>query len=141
MSSVGAAEADQLTQAARAHAIRLVDAPVSGSTHPAEEGELTILASGPGSAREAVRPVFDAFASRCSGTVRLPIRPPDTGRNARHQYPTGFCVRLALKDLQLVREIEQSSPATMPLLDAVLERFARASEHLADQDLAPIYEL
>ena len=38
MSSVGAAEADQLTQAAEAHAVTLVDAPVSGSTHPAEEG-------------------------------------------------------------------------------------------------------
>ena len=38
MSSVGAAEADQLTEVAEAHAIRLVDAPVSGSTHPAEGG-------------------------------------------------------------------------------------------------------
>ena len=64
MSSVGAAEADQLAQVAEAHAVRLVDAPVSGSTHPAEEGELTILASGPDSARTAVEPVFDALASR-----------------------------------------------------------------------------
>ena len=64
MSSVGAAEADQLTQVAEAHAVRLVDAPVSGSTHPAEEGELTILASGPDSARTAVEPIFDALASR-----------------------------------------------------------------------------
>ena len=52
MSSIGAAEADQLTEAAQAHGVTLVDAPVSGSTHPAEEGELTILASGPDSARE-----------------------------------------------------------------------------------------
>src|ERR1700686_4516986 len=56
MSSVGAAEAAQLTQAAEAHAVKLVDAPVSGSTHPAEEGQLTILASGPDSARTAVEP-------------------------------------------------------------------------------------
>ncbi len=68
MSSVGAAEADQLTQVAEAHAVTLVDAPVSGSTHPAEEGELTILASGPDSARTAVEPIFDALASRCSGS-------------------------------------------------------------------------
>ena len=64
MSSVGAAEADQLAQVAEAHGVRLVDAPVSGSTHPAEEGELTILASGPDSARTAVEPVFGALASR-----------------------------------------------------------------------------
>jgi 3-hydroxyisobutyrate dehydrogenase-like beta-hydroxyacid dehydrogenase len=59
----------------------------------------------------------------------------------RHEYPAGFPVRLALKDLELVREVEQSSRVTMPLLDAVLERFATASEDLADQDLAAIYEL
>jgi 3-hydroxyisobutyrate dehydrogenase len=59
----------------------------------------------------------------------------------RHQYPAGFPVRLALKDLELVREVEQSSRAAMPLLDAVLERFATASGDLADQDLAAIYEL
>src|SRR5881392_145813 len=40
MSSVGASEADQLVEVARAHDVTLVDAPVSGSTHPAEEGEL-----------------------------------------------------------------------------------------------------
>jgi 3-hydroxyisobutyrate dehydrogenase len=59
----------------------------------------------------------------------------------RHEYPAGFPVRLALKDLELVREVEQSSRATMPLLDAVLERFEIASQDLADQDLAAIYEL
>ena len=64
MSSVGASEADQLAQVAEAHAVRLVDAPVSGSTHPAEEGELTILASRPDSAHAAVEPIFDALASR-----------------------------------------------------------------------------
>jgi 3-hydroxyisobutyrate dehydrogenase len=190
MSSVGAAEADQLTRVAEAHSVRLVDAPVSGSTHPAEEGELTILASGPDSARAAVQPVFDALASRVlwvgeagmGSRLKLAanhwmitmvaalaesmhlcqamgldqqqfIRLLDDGplgstyalqkldEMRRHQYPAGFPVRLALKDLQLVREIEQGSQATMPLLDAVLECFASASDDLADQDLAAIYEL
>ena len=59
----------------------------------------------------------------------------------RHQYPAGFPVRLALKDLELVREVEQSSRATMPLLDAVLEHFMTASQDHADEDLAAIYEL
>ena len=190
MSSVGASEADQLTQVAEAHAIRLVDAPVSGSTHPAEEGELTILASGPNSARTAVQPVFDALASRVlwvgeagmgsrlklatnhwmitsvaalaesmhlcqamgldqqqfialldGGPLGSTYALQKLDEMRRHQYPAGFPVRLALKDLELVREVEQSSRATMPLLDAVLERFATASEDLADQDLAAIYEL
>jgi 3-hydroxyisobutyrate dehydrogenase len=190
MSSVGAAEADQLTGVADAHAVRLVDAPVSGSTHPAEEGELTILASGPDSARNAVQPVFDALASRVlwvgeagmgsrlklatnhwmitavaalaesmhlcgamgldqqqfialldGGPLGSPYAIQKLDEMRRHQYPAGFPVRLALKDLELVREVEQTSGATMPLLDVVLERFATAGEDLADQDLAAIYEL
>jgi 3-hydroxyisobutyrate dehydrogenase len=59
----------------------------------------------------------------------------------RHEYPAGFPVRLALKDLELVIEVQQSSKATMPLLDVVLERFTTASSDFADQDLAAIYEL
>jgi 3-hydroxyisobutyrate dehydrogenase len=190
MSSVGASEADQLTQAAEAHAVTLVDAPVSGSTHPAEEGELTILASGPDSARTAVEPIFDALASRVlwvgeagmgsrlklatnhwmismvaalaesmhlcramgldqqqfvalldGGPLGSAYALQKLDEMRRHEYPAGFPVRLALKDLQLVREVEQGSRATMPLLDAVLERFRAAGPDLADQDLAAIYEL
>jgi 3-hydroxyisobutyrate dehydrogenase len=59
----------------------------------------------------------------------------------RHEYPAGFPVRLALKDLELVHEVEDSSRITMPLLDAVLERFTTAGYELADQDVAAIYEL
>jgi 3-hydroxyisobutyrate dehydrogenase-like beta-hydroxyacid dehydrogenase len=59
----------------------------------------------------------------------------------RHEYPAGFPVRLALKDLELVREVEQSSRASMPLLEAVLERFVAAGGDLAEQDVAAIYEL
>jgi 3-hydroxyisobutyrate dehydrogenase len=190
MSSVGAAEADQLTQLAEAHAVTLVDAPVSGSTHPAEEGKLTILASGPDSARTTVQLVFDALASRVlwvgeagmgsrlklatnhwmitsvaalaesmhlcqamgldqqqfialldGGPLGSAYALQKLDEMRRHQYPAGFPVRLALKDLELVREVERSSQATMPLLDAAIERFASASEDLADQDLAAIYEL
>jgi 3-hydroxyisobutyrate dehydrogenase len=190
MSSVGAAEADQLTQAANARAVTLVDAPVSGSTRPAETGQLTILASGPDSARAAATPIFDALASRVlwvgaagmGSRLKLAtnhwmitmvaalaeamhlcqamgldqqqfIELLDGGplgsayglqkldEMRRHEYPAGFPVRLALKDLALVREVQQSSRATMPLLDVVLERFTTASSDFADEDLAAIYEL
>jgi 3-hydroxyisobutyrate dehydrogenase len=189
MSSVGAAEADQLTQVAEAHAITLVDAPVSGSTHPAEEGQLTILASGPDTARDAVKPIFDALASRVlwvgdagmgsrlklaanhwmitmvgglaesmqlcevmgldqqqfvalldGGPLGSAYAVQKLDEMRRHEYPAGFPVRLALKDLELVKEVEQSSEATMPLLDVVLERFRTANQDLADEDVAAVYE-
>ena len=59
----------------------------------------------------------------------------------RHEYPAGFPVRLALKDLELVREVELSSHYPMPLLDVVLERYQAASQAFGEQDLAAIYEL
>lgn len=190
MSSVGAFEADHLTHVAEQHGITLVDAPVSGSTHPAEEGQLTILASGPESTRTALEPIFDALASRVlwvgeagmgsrlklaanhwmitmvgalaetmhlcdamgldqqqfvalldGGPLGSPYALQKLEEMRRHEYPAGFPVRLALKDMELVREVEQSSHVEMPVLDAVLERFVAAEQDLADQDLAAIYEL
>jgi 3-hydroxyisobutyrate dehydrogenase len=190
MSSVGAAEADQLTDAAAAHAVTLVDAPVSGSTHPAEQGQLTILAAGPDSARPALEPVFGALASRVlwvgdagmgsrlklaanhwmitmvaalaesmelcdamgldqqqfvslldGGPLGSAYAVQKLDEMRRHEYPAGFPVRLALKDLELVREVEQASGITMPLLDVAHERFVAASRELPDADLAAVYEL
>ncbi len=190
MSSVGAAEADQLARVAEAQAVTLVDAPVSGSTHPAEEGQLTILASGPESAKTVLEPVFAALASRVmwvgkagmgsrlklatnhwmissvaalaesmhlcdamgldqqhfialldGGPLGSAYAAQKLDEMRRHEYPAGFPVRLALKDLELVHEVEDSSRITMPLLAAVLERFMTAGAELADQDVAAIYEL
>jgi 3-hydroxyisobutyrate dehydrogenase len=44
--------------------ITLLDAPVSGSKDPAEQGQLTIFASGPDEARARVTPLFDALGQR-----------------------------------------------------------------------------
>ena len=53
---------DQLT--ARRPGVMFVDAPVSGSKGPAEQGQLLILASGPAAAAEVVSPVFDVIGRK-----------------------------------------------------------------------------
>jgi 3-hydroxyisobutyrate dehydrogenase len=190
MSSVGAAEADRLQAVAIAHDVTLFDAPVSGSTHPAQEGQLTILASGPSSARGRAEPVFEALGSRVqwvgeagmgsrlklaanhwmiamvaalAETMHLcqlmdlgeqhfialldggPLGPSyglqKLGEMQRHEYPAGFPVRLALKDLKLVREVAEGSGVELPLLDAVLERIGDVENRHADDDLAAVFEL
>jgi 3-hydroxyisobutyrate dehydrogenase len=190
MSSVGAAEADQLAELAAAHGVILVDAPVSGSTHPAEEGQLTILVSGPDSARAQVEPVFTALGSRVQwvgeagmgsrlklaanhwmiamvatlaetmhlcrlmgleeqqfitlldgGPLGSSYGVEKLGEMRRHEYPAGFPVRLALKDLKLVREVAESAGVELPVLDAVLERIGDVENRHADDDLAAVYEL
>jgi 3-hydroxyisobutyrate dehydrogenase len=64
MSTVGLAATERLMRLAEERRIAFVDAPVVGTKQPAEKGELTVLASGPGEARERARPVFDAVASK-----------------------------------------------------------------------------
>lgn len=44
--------------------VTLLDAPVSGSREPAEQGKLTIFASGLEEARSRVAPLFDALGQR-----------------------------------------------------------------------------
>jgi 3-hydroxyisobutyrate dehydrogenase len=190
MSSVGATESDQLTQLATEHDVILFDAPVSGSTHPAEEGQLTILASGPPAHRPRVEPVLEALGSRVlwvgeagmgsrlklatnhwmittvaalAETMHLcelmgldqqqfvelldgsplgsayGLQKLDEMR--RHEYPAGFPVRLALKDLTLVREVAGGAQVELTQLDAALERMSEAAATHGDDDLAAIYEL
>jgi 3-hydroxyisobutyrate dehydrogenase len=66
MSTIGAEATEQLFdlfQAQRQDAL-FVDAPVSGSRVPAENGTLVIFASGSDEARPLVQPVFDAIGQR-----------------------------------------------------------------------------
>jgi 3-hydroxyisobutyrate dehydrogenase len=44
--------------------VTLIDAPVSGSKEPAEQGQLTIFASGPDGARSRTAPLFNALGQR-----------------------------------------------------------------------------
>ena len=190
MSSVGAAESDRLESVAQANEVILLDAPVSGSTHPAEEGKLTILASGPESAQAAVEPVLAALASRVlwvggagmgsrlklaanhwmislvtalaetmqvcelmgldqdqfltlldGGPLGSSYAVEKLEEMRRREYPAGFPVRLAVKDLELVREVAKSSHVQTPVLNAVLERMGAVSESYGSDDLAAVYEL
>ncbi|HTX32328.1 MAG TPA: NAD(P)-dependent oxidoreductase [Solirubrobacteraceae bacterium] len=190
MSSVGAAEADRIEEVASAHGVIVFDAPVSGSSRPAEAGQLTILASGPDSARGQVEPVFEALGSRVQwvgeagmgsrlklaanhwmigmvaglaesmhlcqlmgleeqqfvtlldgGPLGSSYGVEKLGEMQRHEYPAGFPVRLALKDLKLVGEVATGSGVELPLLDAVLERFSDVEDRYVNDDLAAVYEL
>jgi 3-hydroxyisobutyrate dehydrogenase len=66
MSTIGVAGIERvaaLVGAERAD-VTLIDAPVSGSKEPAEQGMLTIFASGPDEVRSRLGPLFDALGER-----------------------------------------------------------------------------
>jgi 3-hydroxyisobutyrate dehydrogenase len=66
MSTIGVAGIDRVAAMAGAERpdVMLLDAPVSGSKEPAERGQLTIFASGPGEARARAAPLFGALGQR-----------------------------------------------------------------------------
>jgi len=66
MSTIGVAGTERVAAMVQAERpdVTLLDAPVSGSRDPAEQGRLTIFASGPEEARSRVAPLFDALGQR-----------------------------------------------------------------------------
>jgi 3-hydroxyisobutyrate dehydrogenase len=66
MSTIGVAGIDRVAALVGVERpdVMLLDAPVSGSKDPAEQGQLTIFASGPGGARSRVAALFDALGQR-----------------------------------------------------------------------------
>ena len=69
MSTVGVDWTDRLADLAARHRVAFVDAPVSGSSQPAQDGQLVILAAGAGPVRSRVQPVFDVLGRQ---TLWLP---------------------------------------------------------------------
>ena len=66
MSTIGVAGIERVIALAEAKRpdVTLIDAPVSGSKDPAEQGQLTIFASGRDEARQRLDPLFDALGQR-----------------------------------------------------------------------------
>jgi 3-hydroxyisobutyrate dehydrogenase len=64
MSTIGIEGTERCAALADQHGLTLVDAPVVGTKKPAEEGKLTVLASGPEQTRSRCEPIFDAFSQK-----------------------------------------------------------------------------
>ncbi|MEU0569721.1 NAD(P)-dependent oxidoreductase [Nonomuraea sp. NPDC005983] len=63
MSTVGGAWTDRLFRLAADADRRMLDAPVSGSSQPAEQGKLVLIVSGASEVLERARPVLDVLGS------------------------------------------------------------------------------
>jgi 3-hydroxyisobutyrate dehydrogenase len=64
MSTIGIEGTERCAALADQHGLVLVDAPVVGTKLPAEQGKLTVLASGPDQVRSRVDPLFDAVGQK-----------------------------------------------------------------------------
>jgi 3-hydroxyisobutyrate dehydrogenase len=122
---------DRLT--AQRPGIMFVDAPVSGSKGPAEQGQLLILASGPTAAASPLRPVFDILGRK---TVWL----GEAGKGSQvklvvNAYMSilieGVAETLELADRmqighQQLAEVIEGGPLDAPIADA---KFRKMDQH------------
>jgi 3-hydroxyisobutyrate dehydrogenase len=67
-STVGIEATERLAKLADERGVTYVDAPLLGTKAPAEQGQLTVLASGSDAALDRLTPVFDAIGSK---TIRV----------------------------------------------------------------------
>jgi 3-hydroxyisobutyrate dehydrogenase len=64
MSTIGIEGTERCAGLAEENGLTLVDAPVVGTKQPAEQGKLTVLASGPEEMRERCAPVFEPISQK-----------------------------------------------------------------------------
>jgi 3-hydroxyisobutyrate dehydrogenase len=118
--------------AAQRPGVMFVDAPVSGSKGPAEQGQLLILASGPAAAADAVGPVFDVIGRK---TVWL----GEVGRGSQMKLVVNAYLSILIEGVaetmeladrlgighQQLAEVIEGGPLDAPLADAKLHKMDR----------------
>jgi 3-hydroxyisobutyrate dehydrogenase len=127
--------------AARRPGVRFVDAPVSGSKGPAEQGQLLILASGPATGADALRPVFDVIGRK---TVWL----AEVGQGSQVKLVVNAYLSILIEGVaetmeladrfgighQQLADVIEGGPLDAPLADAKLHKMDRG-------DYAPEFPL
>ena len=118
--------------AAQRPGVLFVDAPVSGSKGPAEQGQLLILASGPGAAADVLRPVFGVLGRRTvwlgeagpGSQVKLVVNAHMSILIEGVAETMELADRLGIGHQQLAEVIE-GGPLDAPIADAKLHKMDR----------------
>ena len=127
--------------AAQRPGVTFVDAPVSGSKGPAEQGQLLILASGPAAAADRVDPVFDILGRKTvwlgeagqGSQVKLVVNAYMSILIEGVAETMELADRLGIGHQQLAEAIE-GGPLDAPIADAKLHKMDRG-------DYAPEFPL
>ena len=127
--------------AAQRPGVTFVDAPVSGSKGPAEQGQLLILASGPAAAADQLRPVFDILGRKTvwlgeagqGSVVKLVVNAYMSILIEGVAETMELADRLGIGHQELAEAIE-GGPLDAPIADAKLHKMDRG-------DYAPEFPL
>ena len=141
MSTIGEAGTERCMALAAERGLTFIDAPVLGTKAPAQEGKLTVLASGPREHADGLAPIFDAIGQRTMWVG-------EAGAGTRLKIATnswvltvveGAAETLALAaglglDPQLVLDAVAGGPLDLPYLQL-------KGKAMIDGDFAPSFRL
>src|SRR6266498_4078976 len=136
MSTIGVAGTERVAAMVQVERpdVTLLDAPVSGSRDPAEQGQLTIFASGPQEARSRVAPLFDALGR---SPLVSPWQAAKLQRIAKGEFSAQFALSLALKDVRLA--VQAAGDDRFAALACLAGEWQQAVDAgLGDQDLTVV---
>jgi 3-hydroxyisobutyrate dehydrogenase len=120
-STVGPRSARALADLAREHGLAYLDAPVSGSTTPAREGNLVWLVAGDDAALRRARPVLEALGSSVlhvgtgveGSALKLAVNAWMTAATVAMSDVLALCDALGIDHAIFVRALE-AGPLAMP---------------------------
>jgi len=134
MGTIGVASTRRIRDrlAAQRPSVTFVDAPVSGSKGPAEQGQLLILASGPAAAADRLSPVFDILGRKTvwlgevgqGSMVKLVVNTYMSILIEGVAETMELADRLGISHQQLADAIE-GGPLDAPIADAKLHKMDR----------------
>src|ERR1700693_5976762 len=122
-----------------------VDAPVSGSKTPAEQGKLLILASGPAAALDALARSMDVSltdVSECLGSTALdaPWALAKLEKIERDSFDPDFSLALATKDLHLALDAARLTRQRLPMMQSIAAQWDDALKAgFGDRDVIAAY--
>jgi 3-hydroxyisobutyrate dehydrogenase len=133
-STVGAEWADRLRELATRCGRTMLDAPVSGSTGPAQDGTLSWLIAGPSWAVEAARPVLESLGTRVlvvgrqqeANRLKLVVNTWMTAATVAMADSLAACDRLGISRQSLL-EVIADGPLAMPYAIAKARLMNRGS--------------
>lgn len=143
MSTIGVTGTERVSAVAAAERpdVTFLDAPVSGSKDPAENGQLTVFASGPEEARARVAPLFDALGRR---TIWVGAAGNGTRLKLVNNTWLAFAAEAVAASVALAHRLGLGTETVLDALDGgpLMSPWQVAKLHrIADGDFSPQFAL